>query len=154
MGISLHQLPLTESVFCPILLFNTNPLNLIKRCLSSYFFLFSSSWSILILTSGTLLASISILFGCRTEYGSDKWKRAFVISFCISLTQMVTAIFVLGWVWSIMWGINFIKREFLIFLTRNISNIPLSISLLLTLLYPKYLCTSITLSLFLHSLFV
>ena len=24
---------------------------------------------------------------------------------------MVTAIFVLGWVWSIMWGINFIKRK-------------------------------------------
>jgi ABC-type nickel/cobalt efflux system permease component RcnA len=37
--------------------------------------------------------------------------RAFLLGVLIAIIQMSTAIFVLGWVWSIMWGINFIKRE-------------------------------------------
>ncbi|RWS10461.1 hypothetical protein B4U79_05168, partial [Dinothrombium tinctorium] len=61
--------------------------------------------------SGTLLASITILFGCSTEYGKEHWKKAFVISLLAAILQIVSAIFVVGWVWSVMWGINFIKNS-------------------------------------------
>ena len=56
---------------------------------------------------------MSVLFGCNTEYGKLHKTRAFSLGILIGIIQMSTAIFVLGWVWSIMWGINFIKREIL-----------------------------------------
>ncbi|XP_054168592.1 uncharacterized protein LOC128965839 [Oppia nitens] len=61
--------------------------------------------------SGTLLASLSILFGCNTEYGESHWFKAFLICLCSALLQTITAILVFGWVWSIMWGIVFIKNS-------------------------------------------
>ena len=61
--------------------------------------------------TGTLLASIAILFGCNTEYGKNHWFKAFFICLCSAILQIITAIFVFGWVWSIMWGIVFIKSE-------------------------------------------
>lgn len=60
---------------------------------------------------GTLLATFTVLFGCSTEYGKERKMTAFFIGLFIAVVQMLTAIIVLGWVWSIMWGINFIKRK-------------------------------------------
>lgn len=61
--------------------------------------------------SGTFIASITILFGCSTEYGTKHWLKAFFICLASALLQFLTAIFVFGWVWSIMWGIVFIKSK-------------------------------------------
>ncbi|KAI1287336.1 Protein stum -like protein [Halotydeus destructor] len=60
---------------------------------------------------GTFLASMTIPLGCKTEYGRDKWTRAFIICLITAIIQTATALFVLGWVWSIMWGINFVKHS-------------------------------------------
>ena len=62
--------------------------------------------------TGTFLASFAIIFGSQTEYGSGYGYQAFLICFLSSLLQFITAIFVFGWVWSIMWGIVFIKSLF------------------------------------------
>lgn len=59
---------------------------------------------------GTLIATVSIFFGCTTEYGNEQRCKSITLGFMISMIQVTTAIFVLGWVWSIMWGINFVKR--------------------------------------------
>jgi hypothetical protein len=72
--------------------------------------------------SGTLLASITILFGCNTEYGEKHWFKAFIICFCSAILQIVTAIFVFGWVWSIMWGIVFIKSNKLLIIKISFSH--------------------------------
>ncbi|XP_074602343.1 uncharacterized protein LOC141856013 isoform X2 [Brevipalpus obovatus] len=60
---------------------------------------------------GTFLATLTILFGSQTEHGKDQWKRAFFISIFAAFVQALTSIFVIGWVWSIMWGINLIKNS-------------------------------------------
>ncbi|OTF71940.1 hypothetical protein BLA29_007838 [Euroglyphus maynei] len=59
--------------------------------------------------SGTFLSSFAIVFGSQTEYGPGYGYQAFLICFLSSILQFITAIFVFGWVWSIMWGIVFIK---------------------------------------------
>ncbi|KPM04851.1 hypothetical protein QR98_0033050 [Sarcoptes scabiei] len=89
--------------------------------------------------SGTFLASIAIVLGSPTEYETidsrednfndldhrdDHYRsehyepirngcsyQAFLICFLSSILQFLTAIFVFGWVWSIMWGIIFIKSK-------------------------------------------
>lgn len=61
--------------------------------------------------TGTLIASFSIIFGSQTEYGPGYGCRSFSICFLSALLQFSTAIFVFGWVWSIMWGIVFIKSR-------------------------------------------
>ncbi|UXI20045.1 Exocyst complex component 6B [Sarcoptes scabiei] len=89
--------------------------------------------------SGTFLASIAIVLGSPTEYETidsrednfndldhrdDHYRsehyepirngcsyQAFLICFLSSILQFLTAIFVFGWVWSIMWGIVFIKSK-------------------------------------------
>lgn len=66
---------------------------------------------------GTLIASFATLFGCTTGYGKEGKCQAFFLGLAITITQVTTAIFVVGWVWSVMWGVNFIKRKFLLFFT-------------------------------------
>lgn len=51
--------------------------------------------------------------GTQTEYGGRHTYRAFLICFMSAWLQFTTAIFVFGWVWSIMWGIVFIKSKWL-----------------------------------------
>ncbi|KAH9426130.1 hypothetical protein DERP_007070 [Dermatophagoides pteronyssinus] len=75
--------------------------------------------------SGTFLASFAIIFGSQTEYGSGYGYQAFLICFLSSLLQFITAIFVFGWVWSIMWGIVFIKNSLRYGQKRDIHTISL-----------------------------
>lgn len=65
----------------------------------------------ILLISGTLVASLSIVMGSQTEYGPGYGCRSFCICFLSAVLQFSTAIFVFGWVWSIMWGIVFIKSK-------------------------------------------
>lgn len=61
---------------------------------------------------GTLFSSLSILiFGCETGYGLHRWKRAFMVSLIASLIQFTTCLIVIGWVWSIMWGIDLVTKS-------------------------------------------
>nr|XP_046908647.1 probable WRKY transcription factor protein 1 [Dermatophagoides farinae] len=75
--------------------------------------------------SGTFLASFAIVFGSQTEYGPGYGYQAFLICFLSSLLQFITAILVFGWVWSIMWGIVFIKNSLRYGQKRDIHTISL-----------------------------
>ncbi|EEC13637.1 hypothetical protein IscW_ISCW011737 [Ixodes scapularis] len=55
----------------------------------------------------TLLTTVAALCGCRTEHGS-RWRAA-GYNLLAALLQTLTAPFVVGWVWSIMWGITFVN---------------------------------------------
>lgn len=61
--------------------------------------------------TGTFIASFATLLGCTTGYGKESRFQAFLLGLAITFTQITTAIFVIGWVWSVMWGVNFIKRK-------------------------------------------
>ena len=52
---------------------------------------------------GTILSSFAVLLGCKTEYG-EKWKTAFFLNLLAGTLQFLTAIIVVGWVWSVMTG--------------------------------------------------
>ncbi|XP_054711328.1 protein stum homolog [Uloborus diversus] len=56
---------------------------------------------------GTFLAALTVLCGCPTEY--DDKCTAFLYNVLASLLQLFTALIVVGWVWSIMWGITFVS---------------------------------------------
>ncbi|XP_077520821.1 protein stum homolog isoform X2 [Amblyomma americanum] len=56
---------------------------------------------------GTLLSAVAALCGCRTEHPS-RWTAA-GYALLAALLQAITAPFVVGWVWSIMWGIAFVN---------------------------------------------
>ncbi|XP_022657554.1 keratin, type II cytoskeletal 2 epidermal-like [Varroa destructor] len=54
--------------------------------------------------TGTFVAAFCVLCGCRTEYSSR--GRAFALNLLAALIQTLTAPFVVGWVWSIMWSVT------------------------------------------------
>lgn len=56
---------------------------------------------------GTLISSFTVFCGARTEYDTN-W-RAFGFNLLASILQLVTAIIVVGLIWSIMWGVIFIN---------------------------------------------
>lgn len=57
---------------------------------------------------GTFLAAFTVLCGCPTEYGDEDRCTAFLYNVLASFLQLLTALIVVGWVWSIMWGITFV----------------------------------------------
>ncbi|XP_076359814.1 protein stum homolog [Tachypleus tridentatus] len=56
---------------------------------------------------GTLLAGMTIICGCKTEHKSR--VKAILYNILASILQLVLAPVVIGWVWSIMWGITFVN---------------------------------------------
>ncbi|XP_023218368.1 protein stum homolog [Centruroides sculpturatus] len=56
---------------------------------------------------GTLIASVTVLCGCKTEHANR--AKAFGYNLLAGLLQLITAPVVIGWVWSIMWGITFVN---------------------------------------------
>ncbi|XP_022253962.1 uncharacterized protein LOC111088358 [Limulus polyphemus] len=56
---------------------------------------------------GTLLAGCTIVCGCRTEYSSR--VKAIFLNILAAILQLILAPIVIGWVWSIMWGITFVN---------------------------------------------
>ncbi|CAL1263886.1 unnamed protein product [Larinioides sclopetarius] len=55
---------------------------------------------------GTFLAGLTVLCGCPTEY--EDRCTALLYNVLASFLQLLTALIVVGWVWSIMWGITFV----------------------------------------------
>lgn len=56
---------------------------------------------------GTLLSIIGILFGCKTEH--DSKRKSSLISLLAALLQLITAPIIVGWIWSVLWGITFVN---------------------------------------------
>ncbi|GBO25130.1 hypothetical protein AVEN_68204-1, partial [Araneus ventricosus] len=54
----------------------------------------------------TFLAGLTVLCGCPTEY--EDRCTALLYNLLASFLQLLTALIVVGWVWSIMWGITFV----------------------------------------------
>ncbi|GIY25999.1 uncharacterized protein CDAR_439691 [Caerostris darwini] len=54
----------------------------------------------------TFIAGLTVLCGCPTEY--EDRCTAFLYNILASFLQLLTALIVVGWVWSIMWGITFV----------------------------------------------
>ncbi|KAG8182501.1 hypothetical protein JTE90_020416 [Oedothorax gibbosus] len=57
---------------------------------------------------GTFLAAFTVLCGCPTEYCDEERCTAFLYNVLAAFLQLLTALIVVGWVWSIMWGITFV----------------------------------------------
>ncbi|KAI0981266.1 hypothetical protein GJ496_009533 [Pomphorhynchus laevis] len=58
--------------------------------------------------SGTLLSSV-LVFGNRVKHHHKTNFVAFVYNLIAGLIQLATAIILLGWIWSIIWGLMFLR---------------------------------------------
>lgn len=58
--------------------------------------------------SGTLLAGLSVFF-CATHQYENKNVKAFLINFLAFLLQFCSAVIIFGWIWSIKYGLLFIR---------------------------------------------
>uniref|UniRef100_A0A0B6Z287 Protein SPEC3 n=1 Tax=Arion vulgaris TaxID=1028688 RepID=A0A0B6Z287_9EUPU len=56
---------------------------------------------------GTFISSWACLCGCKTKLG--KPATAFGLNMLSALLQMVSFVVIVGWVWSILWGMNFVQ---------------------------------------------
>ncbi|KAL5008677.1 hypothetical protein ScPMuIL_014258 [Solemya velum] len=63
--------------------------------------------NILIPGFGTLISAFSVFCGSTTRIG--KRFHAFCLNVLCALLQMLTFIFIVGWIWSILWGMNFVQ---------------------------------------------
>ncbi|KAL8586335.1 hypothetical protein ACOMHN_058715 [Nucella lapillus] len=54
----------------------------------------------------TFISAWTALCGCRTRVGSP--ARALGLGLLAALGQMVSFVVIVGWVWSILWGMNFV----------------------------------------------
>jgi len=57
---------------------------------------------------GTLLGSFAILFGSSSSFESK--SKGFWIGVLTAVLQMITALLLIGWFWSIMHGVHFIQK--------------------------------------------
>ena len=58
-------------------------------------------------SSGTFISSWTCLCGCQTKLG--KPAKSFGLNLLSALLQMVSFVVIVGWVWSIIWGMNFVQ---------------------------------------------
>ncbi|KAK3753377.1 hypothetical protein RRG08_005965 [Elysia crispata] len=56
---------------------------------------------------GTFISSWTCLCGCQTKLG--KPARAFGLNLLSAFLQMISFVVIVGWVWSIIWGMNFVQ---------------------------------------------
>ncbi|KAK6182930.1 hypothetical protein SNE40_010502 [Patella caerulea] len=64
-------------------------------------------FNILIPGLGTLIASWTTLCGCPTRLGHP--VKAWALNLLAALLQMISFLLIVGWVWSIIWGMNFVQ---------------------------------------------
>lgn len=63
--------------------------------------------NVLIPGSGTLLSVLGIICGCKTEH--DSKRKSSLISLLAAFLQLITAPIIVGWIWSVLWGITFVN---------------------------------------------
>ena len=56
--------------------------------------------------SGTLISAFTVLCGAPTAL--NKKTAAFLFNLLSAFLQMITFIIIVGWVWSILWGMNMV----------------------------------------------
>ena len=57
--------------------------------------------------SGTFVSAWTTLCGCKTRLGAP--VKAFGLNLLSAFLQMVSFVLIVGWVWSIIWGMNFVQ---------------------------------------------
>ena len=57
--------------------------------------------------AGTLVSAWTPLCGCKTRLASP--AKAVGLNLLAAFLQMVTFVLIVGWVWSIIWGMNFVQ---------------------------------------------
>ncbi|XP_060074343.1 protein stum homolog [Ylistrum balloti] len=63
--------------------------------------------NILVPGLGTFISSFTVFCGATTRIG--KRVHAFVLNILAALLQMITFLVIVGWIWSILWGMNFVQ---------------------------------------------
>ncbi|KAH9509050.1 hypothetical protein Btru_048889 [Bulinus truncatus] len=56
---------------------------------------------------GTFFSSWACLCGCKTKLGNP--AKAFGLNLLSAILQMLSFVLIIGWVWSIIWGMNFLQ---------------------------------------------
>ncbi|XP_023931393.1 protein stum homolog isoform X3 [Lingula anatina] len=56
---------------------------------------------------GTLISSFTVFCGCQTR--SSKPIFAFFYNLLAALLQLATTIIIVGWIWSILWGMTMVQ---------------------------------------------
>lgn len=56
---------------------------------------------------GTLISSFTVFCGAKTKI--SKRRNAFLLNLLAAFLQMVTFLVIVGWIWSILWGMNFVQ---------------------------------------------
>lgn len=56
---------------------------------------------------GTFMSSWACLCGCKTKLG--KPAKAFGLNILSAMLQFVSFVVIVGWVWSIIWGMHFVQ---------------------------------------------
>lgn len=56
---------------------------------------------------GTFVSAWTTLCGCKTGLGAP--AKAFGLNILSAFLQMVSFVLIVGWVWSIIWGMNFVQ---------------------------------------------
>ncbi|XP_070180660.1 protein stum homolog isoform X2 [Littorina saxatilis] len=56
---------------------------------------------------GTFISAWTCLCGCKTRLGAP--AKAFGCNLLAAFLQMVSFVIIVGWVWSIIWGMNFVQ---------------------------------------------
>ncbi|GIX70477.1 hypothetical protein CDAR_280621 [Caerostris darwini] len=57
--------------------------------------------------SGTLISAFTVFCGCTTEH-KDK-KQSLLYNLLAALLQLLLCPIVVGWIWSVLWGITFVN---------------------------------------------
>ncbi|XP_052058748.1 protein stum homolog [Mytilus californianus] len=56
---------------------------------------------------GTFISSFTVFCGAQTKI--SKRRNAFLLNLLAAFLQMVTFLVIVGWIWSILWGMNFVQ---------------------------------------------
>lgn len=56
---------------------------------------------------GTFISSFTVFCGAKTKI--SKPRNAFMLNLLAAFLQMVTFLVIVGWIWSILWGMNFVQ---------------------------------------------
>ncbi|XP_041352433.1 protein stum homolog isoform X2 [Gigantopelta aegis] len=68
---------------------------------------FCCVFNIVIPGFGTLISAFTVLCGAKTKFQST--CTALGLNILTALLQMASFIIIVGWVWSIIWGMNFVQ---------------------------------------------
>jgi len=58
--------------------------------------------------TGTLVSAFSVFYSGTSNRIKSK-ARAFAINVAVGLLQLATFVIIVGWIWSILWGMTFVQ---------------------------------------------